>query len=305
MLEPVYLDDGMWHMNFNGSCSNEGNGADIILYSPMGKIHNFSYRLEFACKNNVTEFEALLLGIENAHNLGFSHLTVFGDFELVVNIVRKVYSPSNKLLKRYTQVDWILILNRLSYNITHVKRELNSMVDRLFVFATSPIGQLLPQRPDCMFQYLYRPHICNNVESWKVFPSDEVIFSFIQNESFKPKEIISIEDDKFPKGLTPLEILFSSSDVGKKETHKEEGSKRKFGDTISLNIGTSESPNIIKSSAQCSDEEKEKFTELLCEFQDVFFPGHMRIFVVLIFISYIMPSYPGRGKTSKENKETY
>jgi hypothetical protein len=63
MLEPVDLDDCTWHMYFDGSCSNEGNGAHIILYSPIGKIHIFSYRLEFACKNNVTEFEALLLGI--------------------------------------------------------------------------------------------------------------------------------------------------------------------------------------------------------------------------------------------------
>jgi hypothetical protein len=77
---------------------------------------------------------------------------------------------------------------------------------------------------------------------------------------FKPKEIISVEDDKFPKGLTPLESSFSSSDVGNKETHKEEESKRKVGDTISLNIGTSESPKIIKLGAQCSDEEKAKFT---------------------------------------------
>jgi hypothetical protein len=85
-----------------------------------------------------------------------------------------------------------------------------------------------------------------------------------------PKKSSLVEDDKFPKGLTPLESSFSSSDVGNKETHKEEESKRKVGDTISLNIGTFESPKIIKLGAQCSDEEKVKFTELLCEFQDVF-----------------------------------
>jgi ribonuclease HI len=93
-------DDGMWHMHFDGACSNEGNGACIILYSPVGKIHNFSYRLEFSCTNNVTEFEALLLGIENAYNLGCGHLTVFGDSELVVNLVRKIYNPTNKLLEK-------------------------------------------------------------------------------------------------------------------------------------------------------------------------------------------------------------
>ena len=37
-----------------------------------------------------------------------------------------------------------------------------------------------------------------------------------------------------------------------------------------MSIGTYEAPKIIKLGAQCSDEEKAKFTELLREFQDVF-----------------------------------
>jgi ribonuclease HI len=165
-LEQIDLDDGMWHMHFDGSCSNESNKAGIILYSPVGTIHNFSYRLEFACTNNITEFKALLLGIENAYNLGCGHLSFFGDYELVVNLVCKIYSPSNKLMKRYTQTIWALILDLLSFNITHVKRELNSMADRLALFVASPNRQVLPHTPDCTFQSLYCPHIPDNIESW-------------------------------------------------------------------------------------------------------------------------------------------
>jgi hypothetical protein len=80
------------------------------------------------------------------------------------------------------------------------------MANRLVVFAASPTRQLLPQRPDCTFQSLYHPHIPDNVESWQVLPSDEIICSFIQNEPYNPKEIISMEDKKILKGLTPLEI---------------------------------------------------------------------------------------------------
>jgi ribonuclease HI len=108
-LEQINLDDDMWRMHFHGSHSNEGNGVGIILFPPIGKIHNFSYRLEFSCTNNVTKFQALLLGIENAYHLGCGHLYVFGYSELVVNLVRKIYSPSNKLMKQYTQIVWALI----------------------------------------------------------------------------------------------------------------------------------------------------------------------------------------------------
>jgi hypothetical protein len=70
--------------------------------------------------------------------------------------------------------------------------------------------------------------------------------------------------------LTPLESSFSSSDVGNEEKHKEEELKRKVGETISLNIGTPESPMNAKIGAQCFDKKTMKFVELLGEFQDVF-----------------------------------
>jgi ribonuclease HI len=78
-LEPNDYYDGIWHMIFYCACSNKGNGAGIILYSPACKIHNFSFRLEFTCTNNVANFEVLLLGINNAYNIRYGHLIVFGD----------------------------------------------------------------------------------------------------------------------------------------------------------------------------------------------------------------------------------
>jgi hypothetical protein len=100
---------------------------------------------------------------------------------------------------------------------------------------------------------LYIVHIfLNNVESWQVFPDDESICAFLQNEPIKRKEIISLEDNKFPKGLTPLESSFSSSDVGNKKNKEEEESKRNIGDIVSLNIGTHDNPKTLKIGAQCS-----------------------------------------------------
>jgi ribonuclease HI len=136
-LEKIDSDDELWHLHFDGSHSNKGNGYGIILVSPARKIHNLSYRLDFYCSNNVIEFEALLLGIENALNLGCSHLSLFGNFELVVNLIRNTCSPSEKLMEQYSQIVWELVLNLLSFNITHVKRELNSIVDQLGVFSSS------------------------------------------------------------------------------------------------------------------------------------------------------------------------
>jgi ribonuclease HI len=65
----------MWHMHFDGASSNEGNGIGITLHTTFGKSHSFAYRLNFACTNNVAEFEALLLGLENALALNCKNLT--------------------------------------------------------------------------------------------------------------------------------------------------------------------------------------------------------------------------------------
>jgi hypothetical protein len=90
------------------------------------------------------------------------------------------------------------------------------MVDRLVAFAASPNQQLFPHMLDCSFQSLYCPYIPDNVESWQALPNDESIFAFIQDEPLKPKEIISIEQNKIHEGLNPLESSFSLSDVGNK-----------------------------------------------------------------------------------------
>jgi hypothetical protein len=125
-----------------------------------------------------------------------------------VKLKRKICSPRNKLMERYTQTVWVLILNLLSFNITHVKRELNSMVDRLAIFAASPNQKKFPHMPDCYFQSIYCPHILDNVESWQALPRNERICSFIQDGPLKPEEIISIENNKILEGLTPLKGLF-------------------------------------------------------------------------------------------------
>jgi hypothetical protein len=59
-----------WKMNFDGAHSRSGKGAGIVLKSPTGKSYNFAFRLEFDATNNVVEYEALLLGLEIAKDMG-------------------------------------------------------------------------------------------------------------------------------------------------------------------------------------------------------------------------------------------
>jgi ribonuclease HI len=215
-LEKIDLDDDIWNMHFYCSCSSEGNGAGTILVSPVGKIHNLSYRLESSCTNNVPKFKALLLGIENTLNLGCGHLSVFGNSEILVNLIRNIRPPTNTSMGQYSQTVWALVLNLLSFNITQVNKELNSMSYQLDVFVATPNQQLLPHRPNYAFQYLLCPYIHEKEGFWEAIPNTERICDVIQNETFEPKEIISVENNKIPESLTPLESSFYLSVVGNK-----------------------------------------------------------------------------------------
>jgi ribonuclease HI len=229
-LEIIDLEDELWHIHFDGSHSEEGNEVGIILVSPTGKIHNLSYGLEFSYSNDAVEFKDLLLGIENALNIGCGHLSVFGNFELVVNLIRKTCSPRDKLMEQYSQIVSTLVSNLVSFNTTHVRKELNSIADRLVVFAASPTQQLLPHWPDCALQYLHHSYISKNEKFWKAIPNNESSCLVIQNEPLKHEEIISVENNKILEGLTPLEGSFSLSVGGNKEKQEEEmKSARLFG----------------------------------------------------------------------------
>jgi hypothetical protein len=113
---------------------------------------------------------------------------------------------------------------------------LNSIVDRLSLFAASPTQQLSPHWPDCALQYLHHSYIYENEKFWKAILNNERICSIRQNEPLNPEKIIFVENNEIPKGLTPIEVLFSLSVGGNKE--KEEDSQLKVIETISMNIRT-------------------------------------------------------------------
>jgi len=72
-------DNFVWKMYFYGACSREGFGARIVSISPTQEVIHMSYKLEFDRTNNISEYEALLLGLKAAKDMGIDKLSIFGD----------------------------------------------------------------------------------------------------------------------------------------------------------------------------------------------------------------------------------
>jgi hypothetical protein len=78
-------DSFVWKMYFDGACSKEGSGAGIVFISPSKEVIPMSYKLEFDTTNNISEYEALLLGLKAARDMGIDKLSIFGDSELIIH----------------------------------------------------------------------------------------------------------------------------------------------------------------------------------------------------------------------------
>ena len=63
-------------MKFDGSSTTHSRGVGVVLYHEEDKAVMLSFKLEFPCSNNTTEYEAYLMGVK--------HLRVLGDSNLVV-----------------------------------------------------------------------------------------------------------------------------------------------------------------------------------------------------------------------------
>ena len=64
----------VWILHFDGSFTPFKGGAGIVLSKSMGEIVALSFKLDFSCTNNMTEYEAYLTSLAVAREMGIKHL---------------------------------------------------------------------------------------------------------------------------------------------------------------------------------------------------------------------------------------
>lgn len=97
----VTLDSIFWTLYIDGSNCLEGAGVGSILIDPQGNQHLMASWLEFACTNNMAEYESLLQGLKKAIDMKVKNLKVFGDSQIIVEQVRKRIHCNSPHLVRY------------------------------------------------------------------------------------------------------------------------------------------------------------------------------------------------------------
>ena len=74
-----------WKLYFDGATNSARNGVGAVLVSPKGQQIPISVKLNFDCTNNVTEYEACIVGLQVALEFHAYDLSVFGDSLLIIS----------------------------------------------------------------------------------------------------------------------------------------------------------------------------------------------------------------------------
>lgn len=120
-------------LKFDG-CSKRNPGLSgagaVILYNDK-EIWFDSFFVGEKCTNNQAEYRGLILGLQQAKNMGIKNLRVEGDSELVINHMKGIYRCQSRLLLDFynTAKDLECSFEKIEYY--HIYRKDNKRADQL------------------------------------------------------------------------------------------------------------------------------------------------------------------------------
>jgi len=79
VIEPELssVESWRWKLYFDGAANTIGNGLGAVLVSPKGQQILVLVELNFNCMNNVTKYEACIVGLRATLEFGAYDLSVF------------------------------------------------------------------------------------------------------------------------------------------------------------------------------------------------------------------------------------
>ncbi|XP_074277586.1 uncharacterized protein LOC141601220 [Silene latifolia] len=120
-----------WQMYFDGATRKDGAGAGVIFVTPQNHLMPYSFSPTQLCSNNMVEYQALILGLQMAIEIGVRDMDIYGDSELVVNQVLGEYEVKKEDLIPYHQQALQLPNQFDDIHVGHVPRSANMLADAL------------------------------------------------------------------------------------------------------------------------------------------------------------------------------
>ena len=123
-------------MVFDGAVNSYGNSIGEVIITPQGTHFPFTTRFTFKCTNNMAEYEACIMGLEEAMNLRIKYLDVFGDSSLVVNQIKGEWETNKPGLIPYRDYARRILTFFTKVEFHHIPPDENRMADALATLAS-------------------------------------------------------------------------------------------------------------------------------------------------------------------------
>uniref|UniRef100_A0A2N9ERP7 Integrase catalytic domain-containing protein n=1 Tax=Fagus sylvatica TaxID=28930 RepID=A0A2N9ERP7_FAGSY len=127
----IGMADSTWTLKFDGSSTSMSSGAGIVLIREDGETIAKSFKLDFPCSNNASEYEAYITGLAIAHGMGIKHLKVIGDSNLIICQAKGEFSLKEPSLAPYRALAQRLEEKFSTFEIVHALRSENRYADAL------------------------------------------------------------------------------------------------------------------------------------------------------------------------------
>jgi len=123
--------ESKWGLIFDGAVNVYGNGIGEVLLTPKGTHIPFTARLRFDCTNNIAEYEACIMGIEEAIDLRIKNIELYGDSTMVINQIKGKWETHHVGLVPYRDYARRLLTFFNKVELHHIPRDENQMADAL------------------------------------------------------------------------------------------------------------------------------------------------------------------------------
>uniref|UniRef100_A0A2N9F310 Uncharacterized protein n=1 Tax=Fagus sylvatica TaxID=28930 RepID=A0A2N9F310_FAGSY len=125
-----------WKLYFDGAANAVGSGIGAVLVSPKGQQTPIAVKLGFDCTNNMTEYEACIVGLQAALEFGAYELEVFGDSLLIVSQTNGEWQARDPKLIPYQRYISRLVPKFKYITFTYTPRAHNHFADALATLAS-------------------------------------------------------------------------------------------------------------------------------------------------------------------------
>ena len=130
--------ESQWHLDFDGLVNKLGEGAGVwITNMETNHSEGHAFRINFKCKNNMAEYEALILGLQIIRNSRGKRILIMGYSNLIIKQVNGVYSVYNPRLSRYRETIIDLIDDLLECKFVVIPRKQNIQAHCLTNFSST------------------------------------------------------------------------------------------------------------------------------------------------------------------------